>query len=89
MGRSNNGVPSKVYNDVGRGSINRGSGQEGKMGEEGGLKPVGAEMNHSEVSNEMNAIRGSKGSSGTEKDFGGVGSYGDNDARQDFFEEKH
>ena len=89
MGRENNGVKSKVYNDVGRGSENRGGNQSGKMGEEGGLRPVGAEMNSSIVSNDMGAITGSKGSRGAEKDFGGVGSYGADDQRQDFFKEKH
>ena len=71
--RDNNGVRSKVTHDAGRGSENRGSGQSGKMGEEGGLKPVGGEMNSSLVGNDMTALTGSKGSSGTVKNNGGVG----------------
>ena len=85
MGRENNGVRSKVTHDVGRGSIERGSGQAGKMGEEGGLRPVGAEMNRSMVSNDMGAITGSKGSSGTVKDNGGIGTLGGaNDSQEGF-----
>ena len=86
--RSNNGVKSKITNDAGRGSIERGNGQEGKMGEEGGLKPVGAEMNRSIVSNDMGAITGSKGSSGTVKDMGGVGNREAGECR-DFFKDEH
>ena len=87
--RSNNGVKSKVTHDVGRGSINRGEGQAGKMGEEGGLKPVGAEMNSSIVSNDMSAITGSKGSSGTVKGNGGVGDVMGGEEHRNFFEDKH
>ena len=86
--RSNNGVRSKVTHDAGRGSINRGEGQSGKMGEEGGLKPVGAEMNRSEVSNDMRAITGSKGSSGTDKDFGGVGDVKGGSEQEGYFGDK-
>jgi hypothetical protein len=94
MGRENNGVKSKIYNDVGRGSENRGSGQAGKMGEEGGLKPVGAEVNPHARTMDMSKGRSAEGSHiqagrGTVKDMGGVGNYGMDDQRQDFFKEKH
>lgn len=90
--RDNNGVRSKITHDVGRGSINRGEGQAGAMGEEGGLTPVGAEVSRSEIKGkgDMRAITGSKGSSGKEKDFGGVGSYGtDASDHRDFFKDEH
>ena len=89
MGRENNGVKSKVTHDAGRGSIERGSGQAGKMGEEGGLTPVGAEVSrHDRASSDMGAITGSKGSRGTEKDMGGVGNMGAGE-RRDFFKDEH
>ena len=89
MGRENNGVKSKVTHDAGRGSIERGSGQAGKMGEEGGLTPVGAEVSrHDRASSDMEAVTGSKGSSGTEKDFGGVGNR-EVGERRDFFKDEH
>ena len=89
MGRENNGVKSKVTHDAGRGSIERGSGQAGKMGEEGGLTPVGGEVSRPDrASSDMEAITGSKGSSGTEKDFGGVGNR-EGGERRDFFKDEH
>jgi len=90
--RSNNGVKSKVTHDVGRGSINRGEGQAGKMAEEGGNKSTGAEISERyRAPSDMRAITGSKGSSGTEKDFGGVGNYTEQEEDQDrdFFKDKH
>ena len=92
MGRENNGVKSKVYNDYGRGSVNRGGGQAGKMAEEGGNKSTGAEISERyRAPSDMRAITGSKGSSGTEKDFGGVGNYTEQEEDQDrdFFKDKH
>ena len=89
MGRENNGVKSKITHDVGRGSIERGSGQSGKMGEEGGLTPVGAEVSrHDRASSDMGAITGSKGSRGTEKGMGGIEIKGDGEHR-DFFKDEH
>ena len=85
MGRENGGVERRVIENAGQGSIGRGSGQAGKMGEEGGLRPVGAEMNHSEVSQEMGAITGSKGSSGTVKDNGGIGPLGGGTDKEEGF----
>ena len=88
--RSNNGVKSKITNDAGRGSIERGSGQAGKMGEEGGLTPVGAEVSrHDRASSDMGAITGSKGSSGTVKDNGGVGDVMGDEEHRDFFKDEH
>ena len=91
MGRENNSVRAKVTNDVGRGSIERGSGQAGREGEEGGLTPVGGEVGRTgHVGTDMAAHTGSKGSSGTVKDMGGVGSYGMKDGEhRDFFKDKH
>jgi len=92
MGRENNGVRSKVTHDVGRGSENRGGNQAGKMGEEGGLKPVGGEVSHNGIhGTDMRAINGQKGSSGKEKDFGGVGNYTEQEEDQDrdFFKDEH
>ena len=87
--RENNGVRSKVTNDAGRGSIERGSGQAGKMGEEGGLTPVGAEVSrHDRASSDMGAITGSKGSRGTEKGMGGIEIKSDEEHR-DFFKDEH
>jgi hypothetical protein len=89
MGRENNGVKSKITHDAGRGSIERGSGQAGKMGEEGGLTPVGAEVSrHDRASSDMQAITGSRGSSGTEKGMGGIEIKGDEEHR-DFFKDEH
>ena len=87
--RDNNGVKSKITNDAGRGSIERGSGQAGRMGEEGGLTPVGAEVSrHDRASSDMGAITGSKGSRGTEKGMGGIEIKGDEEQR-DFFKDEH
>ena len=94
MGRENNGVKSKVTHDAGRGSIERGSGQAGKMGEEGGLTPIGAEANPHAKTMDMSKYRSAEGSKiqagrGTVKDFGGVGSYGMDEERRDFFKDEH
>ena len=89
MGRENGGVKRIVTENAGHGSIGRGESQAGKMGEEGGLKPVGAEMNSSIVSNDMSAITGSKGSSGTVKGNGGVGDVMGGEEHRNFFEDKH
>ena len=75
--RDNNGVASRVTHDAGRGSENRGGNQAGKMGREGGLEPSGGEMNESIVSQNMAAITGAKGSSGTVKNNGGIGEIND------------
>ena len=72
--RDNNGVKSKVYSDYGNGSENRGSSQAGKVSDEGGLKVVGGEVpRNGVVSQDMRAITGSRGSSGTVKNNGGIG----------------
>ena len=87
--RSNNGVRSKVTHDAGRGSIERGEGRAGRDGDEGGLKPVGGEVGYKGLaSNDMTAITGSKGSSGTEKGMGGIEIKGDEEHR-DFFKDEH
>jgi hypothetical protein len=88
MGRENNGVPSRVTHNAGAGSENRGGSQAGKMGQEGGLTPVGGEQNESLVSQNMAAITGAKGSRGTEKDNGGVGTMGGGTEPEGYFGDK-
>ena len=90
MDRSNNGVKSKVTNNAGQGSIGRGNGMAGKMSEEGGNKNTGGEVSERyRAPSDMIAITGSKGSSGTVKDNGGVGTMGDADSHRDFFKDEH
>ena len=87
--RDNNGVASRVTHNAGAGSENRGGSQAGKMGQEGGLTPVGGEVDHnSRVSQNMEAITGSKGSRGTEKDNGGVGTMGGGTEPEGYFGDK-
>ena len=88
--RSNNGVKSKVTENAGAGSINRGEGMAGKMSEEGGNKSTGAEISERyRAPSDMRAITGSKGSSGTVKDNGGVGDVMGDEEHRDFFKDEH
>ena len=69
MSRDNGGIRSKVTHDI---RIQSNGGRAGRDGDEGGLKPVGGESNPKPVMAEMNSHHSSKGSSGTERDNGGV-----------------
>lgn len=92
MARDNGGVARRVYDNVGQGSVNRGSGQEGQNAPEGGLMPVGYEVKKSDIrgQGEMNSITGPAGSSGIAKEYGGVGNYGSDDSDHiDFFKTQH
>lgn len=92
MTRDNNGVRSKITHDVGRGSINRGEGMAGREGEEGGLKPVGGEINYSKKEVDQSMQTGIYPSQGNfkpvEKGMGGIEIKGDEEHR-DFFKDEH
>ena len=83
--RTNNGRPVKTTNNAQRHSEDEVGSMAGTMREGSAANDMSAPVKM----RDCEAITGSKGSSGTEKDFGGVGSYGADDQRQNFFEEKH
>lgn len=89
MARDNNGVPVKVTNNAGQGSVNRGGGMVGKDADSWN----GGQNIHDKRTGtmaDMASHHGPKGSSGTVKDMGGVGDYGQdaNMHKKGFFGDK-
>ena len=88
MARDNNGVKSKVTNDVGRGSIERGGGMAGKergMGGREGLYENQNVMPRTEDQSQQRGLTSYPKISPTEKNMGGVGdNKGTNGPANDF-----
>lgn len=81
MSRDNGGIKAKVTTNAGQGAVERGGGQSGITVDMTTRKGTNPAIPANPVMADMASHHGPRGSSGTDKNMGGVGDYGQ-DANQ-------